>query len=63
MVKKVVKVVYLIQEVSRQKCVPGLLVGRGHWCMAIDRVETSQAFKSASMSERQFIVENSTTFA
>ena len=30
-----------------KKCIPGLLGGRGHWCMAIDDVETSHGFLHA----------------
>ena len=52
MVKRVAKVAYLIQEASRKKCIHGLLGGRGHWCMAIDNVETSQAFLLLSLVVR-----------
>lgn len=43
MVMRVAKVVYLIQEAS-QKCIHGLLGGCGHWCRALDDIETSQTF-------------------
>ena len=43
MVMRVAKVVYLIQEAS-QKCIHGLLGGCGHWCRALNDIETSQAF-------------------
>ena len=44
MVKRVAKVAYLMQEALQKKCIHGLLGGRGHWCTAINNVETSQAF-------------------
>ena len=44
MIKRVAKVIYLIQEASQKICIQGFIGGRGHWCMAIDNVETYQAF-------------------
>ena len=43
MVMRVAKVVYLIQEAS-QKCIHSLLGRCGHWCRALDNIESSQAF-------------------